>query len=381
MSSINAASSPTASRDFVLSTQARSRLTSAGSITSTTDHDANISRQTSAGVAQEFDVSANVPATVTATAGFTSLDPTIATVNATTGVVTRVSSGTARIQGFVAGFGTRQISGSVSTSSTTFDTFTTWRAATLEKACADGIDTLLAGKTAGATTQNLFSTEDDTTPNYVRNASIWATGVDLTSIAASINGTDRTHGGTLITARHIVLAAHLGLQAGHTLRFVSATGVVTNRTVLSVATITGTDILIARLDSDVPAGIAVAKVLPATWRTKAPSLAYGLPIAHVNQFKKLNVLDWFNCALGNEAYVRAPTDSKRLEFYAGVINGDSGSPAGLIIGTEFVLLGCWHTQTTFPMLADNITAINAAITTLGGGGSLTTFDISGYTAF
>jgi hypothetical protein len=164
--------------------------------------------------------------------------------------------------------------------------------------------------------------------------------------------------------------------------FVEADNDVVVRTVTAVQAIAGTDILVGKLDSDVPAGIDFAKVLPTNWATKLPSLAtFGMPVCNSNQGKEVHLRNVRTLAAA--VYCEPPSLASRISFYRDVISGDSGSPCFAVVNGEMVLLCAWLAggAGAGPSIVHFTTEINAALTSLGGGYSLTAVDLSTYTTF
>jgi hypothetical protein len=140
------------------------------------------------------------------------------------------------------------------------------------------------------------------------------------------------------------------------------------------------DTRIGVLDSDVPETVTFAKVLPDNWIDYIPSIAFAVPTLYTDQQEKALVshldkdlsasLIWFS--------VPAETYTSRLALYETVVGGDSGNPIFLIINNELVLLTCWYYGGSGggPNILTNKAAINAAMTTLGGGYQLTEIDLS-----
>ena len=244
----------------------------------------------------------------------------------------------------------------------------------------DEVDTRIAGLTAGATTQNLFTTRNDGTATYVRSATHFAADVDLTCISVWNSGTDARETATLISPRHVVLAQHYWDDAGHgddrTFRWVAADGMVVTRTLSSSQRIGTTDLRIGVLDSDVPATITPAKVLTAA----AASRITGAAAIYTDQNQKVYVAD---IASLNDLTIAQSADTERSAFWksGGQVIGDSSHPIGLILDGEFVLLAAFNNSTSGPSIALNYVAVNAAMTTLGGGYQLTPFNVSVLTAF
>lgn len=138
------------------------------------------------------------------------------------------------------------------------------------------------------------------------------------------------------------------------------------------------DLLVGLYDGDFP---SFAKVFSADLLTDyLPSLAtHGVPAVVCNKFgQKLQRMTtgtiWANSKL---AFAKInPSDDD-------IVGGDSGNPAFLVVDGEPVLIG---TLTgggggSVTTIHNQITAINAAMTALGGGHQLTEFDLSEYPTY
>ena len=276
------------------------------------------------------------------------------------------------------------VSSSVGAVSTTFDDYV---AGSLAKEVSDAIDTRISGQTPSVA-KPIFSTLDHSTPSYVRNTSGWAYDLDLTSISPWNSTGGRTMAGTLISPRHIVFAAHYQINNGATIRFVDGSNNIITRTMTNKLTHPDytpyyPDITIGILDSDVPAGIGFAKILPQNWANYLPSLStsYRLPCLVLDQEEKALVSDLRQMTGSINFWI--PTKPDRFAFYETIIDGDSGNPAFLIIDDELVIITVW----TFGGAGGGTSilyhkdAINTMMATLGGGYSLTEIDLSGFTDF
>lgn len=241
---------------------------------------------------------------------------------------------------------------------------------------AAAIDSRIDGKTL--TNQPIFSNLG----TYTLNPARWCLDIDLTGVEANANG-------TLITPRHVYGVEHYGV--GGSVRFVKQDGTVVVRTVISTVNIgppnasdgNATDIQIGRLDSDVPAGITPVKVMPAgSLTTKLPNYGFGVPVLVLNgardacvaEFKSFSPPTWIN--------YNKSIDSQRALFFKDAVVGDSGSPVFFIINGAPVLLTSWSDAAAGSGQGVDLSAyiddINAAITSLGGGGALSTVDLSGF---
>lgn len=229
----------------------------------------------------------------------------------------------------------------------------------------------------------LFALRKPAVPSYTRNPNCWVSGVDMSPLAAynSASSSASTRA-TLITPRHFIGANHYFLPVGTTLHFVSPGNVITVRTVTDVTSIAGTDIAIGKLNADVPAGIAFARVLPAAWAAKLPTIStFALPVVSTDQGTRV----WLRelQSLGLAATCQRPLLPSRLSFYSEAISGDSGSPCFMIVNNAMVLLCTWLSGGggSGPSITNYRTEINAALTALGGGYQLTDVVLSGFTSF
>lgn len=262
----------------------------------------------------------------------------------------------------------------------------------------DDIDTRLGVLGASDVTTKLWSTQDYASASYVWNTNFWAYGVDLTSVVAGTSWTDccapgdhERRAGVLISPRHVILADHYWRgnslpTSGITLRFIKQDGTVVTRTITNYLRVGSTDIDIAILDSDVPAGINFAKVLPANYTTYLPSLTSTTTVPtlslvggayDVADTDKQGYVRELNVLSGSMYFTQSTVAQRSAFFGRAVANGDSGNPSFLIINDEPVLLSSATSFSHFgPDYAQNITAINSTMTTLGGGYTLTTADLT-----
>jgi hypothetical protein len=280
-------------------------------------------------------------------------------------------------------FSAREVTVSVVLGTTTTQ-LSGYATGSLAKNASDAVDTRISGKNPSVA-KPIFSTLNHSTPSYVRNTSGWAYNIDLTPISPWNSTGGGTRAGTLISPRHIIFAAHYQINNGATIRFIDENNNIITRTMTSKLTHPDytpyyPDITIGILDSDVPAGISYAKILPQNWANYLPSLSttYTIPALVTDQEEKGLVTDLYS--LGNMAYFRSPTDTTRLSFFENIISGDSGNPAFLIINGELIILTVWTyggAGSGTNILAHK-TAINTMMSTLGGGYSLTEVDLSSF---
>jgi hypothetical protein len=255
-------------------------------------------------------------------------------------------------------------------------------AGSLRAHCDSQLDVRIAAHNGIAERHELFTHRNPEVPEYTRNALCWLNSVDMTPLAAWNSRGLLQRGPTLVSPRHFIGAVHWGLQAGDTVHFVKDDDTVVVRTVSSVATISGTDILVGVLNSDVDVGIAFARVMPTNWAQKLPTLhLFGLPVCSADQGKRVYCRNLVS--LADDVVCDRPNVATRESYYAPAVSGDSGSPCFAVMSNQMVLLCCWLSGGggTGPSVSRYTTEINAAMATLGGGYTLTSVDLSSYTTF
>ena len=219
------------------------------------------------------------------------------------------------------------------------------------------IDARLALKHNPTLNKPIFTLRDDTKGVYVRNPDCWAANIDLSGYSVwnssgNAGGGAGTAGsckaGMMITPRHCIMAAHFHVYLGDSIRFVTNDNVTIRRKVIStiglgVNTNWSTnypDISVVTLDQDVPASIKIYKFLPANYRTYLKNDGAGLPLFYSDQEKKALVVDASRINDGTNWYATSkPTNANRLAMFETLQGGDSGSPVGLILNGELVLVG------------------------------------------
>lgn len=244
----------------------------------------------------------------------------------------------------------------------------------------------------------VFSTQDHTTPIYVRNTTCWAYDLTDKLVACSAWNSDLAHkkAGVLISPRHILFSAHYPIANNSTVRFVKADGTVVDKTITAQLAHPSyspyyPDIGVGILDSDAPSEFGFVKVLPDDWASYFNGSIAGkkLPVLALDQEEKAIVMDvesmgWYAGWSQFQTRLDAPTDPTRNGFYEEVIGGDSGNPVFFIINDELVLLTVFTYGYGNP-LGTEITQfkadINTMMTTLGGGYQLTEIDLSDFITY
>lgn len=276
----------------------------------------------------------------------------------------------------------------ISSSGVTSSGFSGYASGSLANYTSNAIDTRISGIIASTGTKYIFSTQNHSASTYIRNSGCWTSGLDLTCISPWNSDGVARKAGTLISPRHIIFAAHYQINNGSTIRFVDANNNVVTRTMTTKLTHPSyspyyPDITIGVLDSDVPASIGYARILPQNWANYLPSLgsSYPIPCLMLDQEEKALVTELIN--LGTYAIFDSPSDSKRLSFFEMLISGDSGDPIFLIINNQLVIL----TVATFgnagmgTSILYHKNTINSMMSSLGGGYSLSEIDLSSFSYF
>ncbi|MDA3923804.1 MAG: hypothetical protein PF904_03790 [Kiritimatiellae bacterium] len=240
------------------------------------------------------------------------------------------------------------------------------------------------------TSLEIFSVQDHSNTNYVRNTNCWAYAYDLTCCSPWNSYSANLRAGTLISPRHVLFAAHYDqIQVNRMLRFVDNNNNVIERRLISKkrhvdfnTSTTYPDLTVGLLDSDVPTNqISFAKVLPDNY---ADYIYNGerLPVIRLDQEEKalvgdLRTITRASGSLKTVCYWMLENQDRK-NFYESVILGDSGNPAFLIMQNQPVLLTVWSFG-----LGGSGTSVSAfkgdieqMMEDLGGGYQLTEIDLS-----
>lgn len=196
----------------------------------------------------------------------------------------------------------------------------------------------------------------------------WTRGFDMSGIAFD---EDRT--ATLITPRHVVMAAHFARPTSSQIVFHDRYGKRVKRTIIGLAP-GKADVMVGLLDEDVPSNHR-AYPLP------APEPDFSRLVGHpVLVTDKLRCLFVHQVAGIQDGWIRFQHDPQRKHGWGkNLIVGDSGNPSFLIVGRDLVLI---ETHTTGgpgagPFFGDPEiqSAIRSAVAMLGGGHRIRTVAI------
>ena len=366
-------------KDFLFYSTATSTVLSGAASGSTNVDDLNYSTYTSASVQ-----SSCVLHFEDGVENFVSSDTGIATVNSSSGAVTYVADGTVNITGEK---NNRKKSVSCSLNETggeysqTISGFTT---TSLAYDLSHGISALISGVVPSSTTYDIFSSKNDTTHTYTRNTNLYAHSIDLTAIPAASSSYGAKFNGVLVAPDILIQAHHM--HSGGTIYFVDNSNNVTSRTVSGSTQISGTDIQVTKLSSDVAAGITPVKVLDANTfysyiTGDALGSSFDMPVIFTNQFRTLRIGRLVS-DYSSLVYINGPSEEQFNQWYSKPISGDSaGSPALAVINGDPVLVGVWYTATSVGNVKNYISQINSAMASLGSSYSLSTVDLSGFPTY
>ena len=213
------------------------------------------------------------------------------------------------------------------------------------------IDLRIATKHDSTINLKIFTSQDHSKGAFVRNPNCWASTIDLTCISPS-HGAPPSYqcAGTLITPRHVLLAAHLAIKVGDSIRFVTSDNqTVTRKVILDSYTtdwsMTWPDVLVLLLDKDVPSSITPCQFLPSYYAQYLANDGRGLPVIYTDQEEEAIVSDLWQITSSNlrtdtpRFNLTTPKASNRKALYEPIIGGDSGNPAFLVLNGKLVLLG------------------------------------------
>jgi hypothetical protein len=254
-------------------------------------------------------------------------------------------------------------------------------AASLSYHVSNMVDSRINNSMTIPTNATLFSVNDGNT--YVRNTNLWCADLRLNCVSPWNNFMEYTTwgAGTLITPRHLIMAAHLGYSnryppkiANNTIRFVSNNGTKYDRNIVATTGALANpsvppgyqrDVEICTLNADLPSDIFPCKIPPSDLNDYLQNLAITRPGAFgLDQEKKALIRDLNEFHIGDTTTrFTSPTNTNRLTLYENLIGGDSGNPAFLIINDELVIVTAWYGGNggSGPSLHLYETAINNAI--------------------
>lgn len=248
----------------------------------------------------------------------------------------------------------------------------------LARNMADSMAAMASGK--DATTKPIFSVQDHGNAVYVRNNNCWISILNMSAVSPwnSLGGVTRA--GVAITPCHTLHARHYPVTVGTTIRFITMDNVVVDKMVESTISIDNTDISIAKLNADLPASIVPVKLMPSNESDWLPSSAsWDLPILATDAQEHALTKDHYWTNTPNLVSAKNSTTWPLLTET--IIAGDSGNPIFFVINNTPVVISHWSTSYQGSRYSYYLTEIAAALTTLGGGHTLSTVDLSSFTSY
>ncbi|WP_269526494.1 hypothetical protein [Coraliomargarita parva] len=258
----------------------------------------------------------------------------------------------------------------------TVDTFISYVDGSLAKLLSESVDDLVSS--GGGL--SLFNSRNDTVATYVRSNSHWTAPLDWTGVSPWNSTGGNKRGFALLSPCHGLMANHYAPAIGSKIRFVDANNSVIERTLVSKEQIGTTDILLGKLDSDVPNTIKHYKVMPGDFSDRITNqLSGGVPVVCTDQQQHVFCREALNFSAGI-GHKFAELNS-RPQYSESIVSGDSGQSVFLVFEGELILLGAHLHKTGFPFLSAFTDAINAAMTSLGGGYQLSIADLSAFPTY
>jgi len=245
------------------------------------------------------------------------------------------------------------------------------------------------------TTANIFTSRNYASQIIVRNPNHVLADVDLSAyeVYNSWNTAQGRGGGVMITKRSLIGARHYAPNAtGHTVMFASPSGAVYTRTIQSVRNIStadsNRDIKVCFLDSELPADIGYARVLPNTFGNYLPNFntVPRIPCFYSNADKQIKAgfCTIADTATSSRWSIASQVHTGRAShpWYSSGVDGDSGSPSFLIINGMMVVLGLFHVATGGSFVSGlEYNLINSALAASGDSMRLTDIDLSSFTTY
>lgn len=229
--------------------------------------------------------------------------------------------------------------------------------------CTGQIDWRINSLVANNASKDVFSTYDNTTPEYVYSTTCALADVDLTAISVWNSVDLATIGWTLIAPQIILGAYHAVPAVGTTFRWAAADGTVYERTVTAFVRIGSTDIMLGKLSAVLPAAISPWPLLDYTYEQDV--VLNGCTIATVLTNGNATYTGERKVVFGSLVRVRpfVPDDDYQItasdygSWYELAVTGDSGFPWFLLLDGAPCLFS-FYTQPVYNYcLAQHSTAI------------------------
>lgn len=244
----------------------------------------------------------------------------------------------------------------------------------------------IEGAIAAGGPANLFSAQDSSGGTYVRDTTCWAdtwrplitcrgvynshtlgrSTIPITAIAEA--GGDRRFG---LTVAHY---DSVHPEVGTTVRFVAADNQVITRTIAASRRLADIDVAVVMFDAALPESIYCAPLLPSNYTSyiandpdACPAITIHASFSNITIRANVSDVETIDAGIRYSTSVlkvKAPVDAARLALHTAMVNGDSGSPLFVPVGTDLVLLTTWSSPTTGTAYCNQViqSAINLAMT-------------------
>ena len=155
----------------------------------------------------------------------------------------------------------------------------------------------------------------------------WPSRMDMSGVSF-----DQRQSATLISRRHVVMAAHYQRKIGAKVIFHDRRGKFLERTLIQRARVLG-DVAVGLLDRPVPPGY---RTYPLPSPTTDPASLIGLPVIVTDQNHRLFFHKVHRVSTVGISFIHDVED--KHGWGKNLVSGDSGNPSFLIAGGELVLL-------------------------------------------
>lgn len=251
---------------------------------------------------------------------------------------------------------------------------------------------MVAAASVAGKTKPLFSVDGGTTGPYTRNPQTWLPGVDWSCVPVKVDygagNVSSLYRGCLVTPIHLLSVNHGGYVQGNTVYFLGTDNTVYSRTIaLQNFSLSANDMRVSILSSALPSAVVPAELIPANIGTWIDTVDHddlaspGFPIVTLDGELKITTHRWTGYQNGFDYFATMPAETvSPMSAYAeSFVAGDSASPCFAIISGKAVLVALAATdQNTGPSVNKLRVGLDAAIAALGGGYSLQSVDLMGF---
>lgn len=243
------------------------------------------------------------------------------------------------------------------------------------------VDSKISGVTASDDNMLLWTTRGNASGGWTRNENVWTNNgdvhLDFTGASVRNNNIYYTGGGTLVTPRHMVLVNHTHIPTGTVFTFIDSSGNIVNRTITAQVQVPGQDIIVALLDSDVPAGITYYPMIDSDTLKNYWKNVIGSPFVILDQDDRVFIRDVANQGVqSGNIYHQRSASPLRDSFSKDFKMGDSGNPLFLLVGGRLVFVAMIYTYDFSLFLPQKVAGIKEAVTSLGGGYQVSGLNLS-----